>query len=157
MGTLSTEQLMASFIEWWDMTPGERKGAGLALTLERWAKANETPLIAVTEWDAHLRVTRTRTNDEFRDFLALMKTVAYRDDASQQDRMNYMRMQGWLTEKKEEHDKFELTHTDRLKVAGELIVGIRESYKRDGGVCPVCGKSSLLPNEVCVDTEQEHR
>jgi len=65
-------------------------------------------------------------------------------------------LMGWKIEKREDILKLEPTVTDYASWAAALIARLREAWDEHGGICPVCQRPKILPQEVCMDTESEY-
>ena len=60
-----------------------------------------------------------------------------------------------LVEKKEESVKIDFTPTDRIRIAQDVIEGLK--LQSNGGRCPICGKSSIFLDDPCLFTGREQQ
>lgn len=57
---------------------------------------------------------------------------------------------------KQVKDTLEISPDDYLRISTTIFKELRKSIGEHGGICPVCGKPSSIPEQVCADTKQEH-
>ena len=99
---------------------------------------------------------KTKLNEDQREIYISLMRIINNPKPSVKALEIAFKMLGILTDKREETIKFELTASDYTRIARETIEGQRAEYKASCGICPVCGKSELLLNESCVDTEPQY-
>ena len=141
------------FNELMEKTPDELKAMGLnfiqdhygylgvsAVTYNKWRK----------RWEKENRAPEDETailDDRLRELALSDRNPKYIE--------LYLKRLGMLNEKKEDN-KFELSVSDRIRIAREVVNGLREDNKRFGGNCPVCGKPQTSGGELRENAEPKH-
>ena len=82
--------------------------------------------------------------------------LASADKGNAQAQRLAKQLSGELVEKREDTVKFEPSTANYIEWAREVVSQLRDNWRQDSGICPVCSRPQVLLKEVRVDTEQEH-
>jgi hypothetical protein len=145
------------FNELMDKTPDELHAMGLKFTQDHYGYLG---ISAVTynkwrkQWERE-HLTPESEVDEILDALRNMALGKSRPNMAQIRSLELLlKRHSELTEKKE--TKFELSISDRLRIANEVVNGLREQCKGDNRICPLCYQSILLRPTLRQVAEPEH-
>ncbi len=72
-----------------------------------------------------------------------------------QSQRAYLQMAGVLNDKDSKEGLVDLTPEQYIVIGRRILSEMRKDANEFGGVCPLCGKSGILPEQVHVSSEQE--
>lgn len=154
----SVDILLEKYTEWLSLTEEEREEQGLPKDQKSFSVAHGVSQPTLSRWAAQLKEANPDQVQKDADVSLLQRKL--KKEALKGTNPKYAelwaRSLGVYAEKKEEKQEIELGANDYYIIAERVIQSIRDNIQKFGGACPVCHKSSLLPQPVCVDNKQEH-
>jgi len=145
------EVIIERFFEWNALSEREREELGLPKTQADFAVKHGISAGILTNWKKHATLDEVRIK-ELKDRIYSSGMAL---DAKSKDRELAARVFNLMTPQ-DININMELSANGHSKVAREVLDELRQQYRENKGVCPVCGKYEVLLPEVCMDTEQEH-
>ncbi len=146
------------FLELQAKTPQEREAMGLSLQQDQ-CKYLGISIVTYNKYRKKLQKQNQSPDDDVESAVNELRDMALGKATPNMARLKsielLLKRHGALNENKEDR-KFELTVSDRIRIAREVVNGLREDYQRIGGNCPVCGFSKTLCDKPRMDTEPEH-
>ena len=113
------------------------------------SKMKGVPLSTLTSWDKAMKdeemLKEPGTDpevviqDEVSMFIDRMYQLSMEGKGAKYAEI-YAKIKGILTDKREDTLKVEFTPKDRIRIAREVISGLRAEYQTRGGSCPICGQ-----------------
>ncbi len=157
------EEAKTKFLMLYDMSKEERVRKGYPVSWKSMAKYLGVTQQTLINWRKELENGEVNkvdievpTEDKIKLFDDLLFQLASSPNSPAKYKELFARRYGLLLDKIEETHKLEVTADDYFRIRREAENRVREHNEQLGGDRSVLPEPHLLPEQVCVDTEQEH-
>jgi DNA repair exonuclease SbcCD ATPase subunit len=128
----------------------DRESLGLGTIQSYVDKLKSKGMTVSPEWvRKHIKREEAKGSEVDREFAEFIESLKKSSKVNAQSARLYAQLKGYTEKTKEESAERGITPAEYLRAGQELIRQFRLDYQEHGGICPVCSKPCVLPDDLC--------